>query len=54
MSASAAYTNVHTSTFPDGEIRGQVLLVAAAGEQGNDNDQGNNGGDDNHDNHDED
>jgi hypothetical protein len=64
MTASAAYTNVHTSTFPDGEIRGQVLLVAVAGEQGNENGQGNNGqgnngnqGNDDHDNqdnHDED
>ena len=42
MTAGATYTNVHTSNFPDGEIRGQVLLVTALGEPEHENRQGNN------------
>jgi hypothetical protein len=63
MTSGGAYTNVHTSNFPNGEIRGQVFLVAATGEmengQGNNsqgnNDQGDNhqGNQDDHDNHDD-
>jgi hypothetical protein len=59
MTAGGTYTNVHTANFPDGEIRGQVVLVAAAGDENNgngngDNSQGDNGqGNDNHDDHDE-
>jgi hypothetical protein len=60
MSSGGAYTNVHTSNFPGGEIRGQVLLVAAVGEseyennQGNNNNQGdNNQGNNNQDNQDD-
>ena len=45
MTSGGTYTNVHTMNFPNGEIRGQVLLVAAAGED----DHGN----DNHDEHDD-
>jgi hypothetical protein len=41
MTSGDTYTNVHTTNFPSGEIRGQVLLVAAAGE------------DDHHDEHDD-
>jgi hypothetical protein len=55
LSSGGAYTNVHTSNFPNGEIRGTVLLVAAVGEPENDqgdNNQGDNGND-NHDNHDD-
>lgn len=53
MTSGGAYTNVHTANFPDGEIRGQVFVVAASGEV--DNGQGNNGdnGDDHHGNQDE-
>jgi hypothetical protein len=47
MTSGGTYTNVHTSNFPDGEIRGQVFVVAATGEV--ENSQGNNG--DNGDNH---
>ena len=59
MSASAAYTNVHTTNFPNGEIRGQVVLVAAVGEgdngnHGNDNSQGNQDNQGDHDDHDSD
>jgi hypothetical protein len=53
MTSGGAYTNVHTSNFPNGEIRGQVLLVASVGEHENDqgeNNQGDNGND-NHDDH---
>ena len=50
MTSGGTYTNVHTSNFPNGEIRGQVFLVAATGEvengQGNNGDNGDNG--DNH------
>jgi hypothetical protein len=52
LSSGGAYTNVHTSNFPNGEIRGQVLLVAAVGEQQNDqgdNNQGDNNQGGNHD-----
>jgi len=55
MTASAAYSNVHTANFPNGEIRGRVVLVAAS-EGNHDNDQGDNHDDhddhDNHENHD--
>jgi hypothetical protein len=37
MSSGAAYTNVHSASFPNGEIRGQVRLVAAAGASDQDN-----------------
>jgi hypothetical protein len=47
LSSGGAYTNVHTSNFPNGEIRGTVLLVAAVGEH--ENDQGENNQGDNHD-----
>jgi hypothetical protein len=62
MTSGGTYTNVHTANFPNGEIRGQVFLVAATGEvengQGNnsdngDNHQGNQDNQDDHDNHDE-
>jgi hypothetical protein len=57
MTAGSTYTNVHTSNFPDGEIRGQVLLVTAVGEPEHENGQGNNeqhdNGGQNHDNQDE-
>jgi hypothetical protein len=42
MSSGGTYTNVHTSNFPDGEIRGQVLLVTTIGEPEFQNGQGNN------------
>ena len=32
MATGGTYTNVHTSNFPDGEIRGQIRLVASGGE----------------------
>ena len=53
MTSGGAYTNVHTSNFPGGEIRGQVRLVASVGEHENDQgDNGNNQGDNgNHDDH---
>jgi hypothetical protein len=35
MSSGGAYTNVHTANFPNGEIRGQVRLVAAGGDGDN-------------------
>ena len=52
MTAGSAYTNMHTANFPNGEIRGQVRLVVAAGEDdhGSDN-TGNGNGNDNHDDH---
>ena len=62
MTSGGTYTNVHTANFPNGEIRGQVFLVAATGEvengQGNNGDNGDNhqGDQDNqgdHDNHDD-
>ena len=40
MTAGSAYTNVHTGNFPNGEIRGQVHLVAAAGEDHDDHEGG--------------
>jgi hypothetical protein len=50
MTPGSAYTNVHTANFSNGEIRGQVRLVAAAGEDdhgnGNDNHDEHEGGDD--------
>jgi hypothetical protein len=52
MSSGGAYTNVHTSNFPNGEIRGTVLLVASLGEHENgqgDNNQGDNHQGDNND-----
>jgi hypothetical protein len=58
MSTRTAYTNVHTANFPNGEIRGQVLLVSAVGEpetgQGNNGDDHHDNGNDNHDDHHED
>jgi hypothetical protein len=56
LTSGGTYTNVHTSNFPSGEIRGQVLLVAALGEAENsqgDNNQGDNNQGDNHDDHDD-
>jgi hypothetical protein len=42
MSAGGTCTNVHTTNFPDGELRGQVVIVAAAGDDDNGNgDHGN-------------
>jgi hypothetical protein len=52
LTSGGAYTNVHTANFPNGEIRGQVLLVAAVGEPQNDqgdNNQGDNNQGGNHD-----
>jgi hypothetical protein len=55
MTAGGTYTNVHTSNFADGEIRGQIFLVAATGEvENNQGDNGNGNNDqDNHDDHDD-
>jgi CHRD domain len=55
MTSGNTYTNVHTANFPNGEIRGQIVLVAAVAEDdhgngnGNDNGNGNGNGSDNHD-----
>jgi hypothetical protein len=51
LTSGGTYTNVHTSNFPNGEIRGQVLLVAALGES--ENNQGDNNQGDNNDDHDD-
>jgi hypothetical protein len=32
MTSGSTYTNVHTSNFPDGEIRGPIRLVVSTGE----------------------
>jgi hypothetical protein len=47
MSSGGAYTNVHTTNFPNGEIRGQVRLVAAssAGDEDNQDEDGDYDGD---------
>jgi hypothetical protein len=52
MTAGGTYTNVHTTSFSDGELRGQVVLVAAAGDDngnGNNDNQGGNNDDQGHD-----
>ena len=52
MTAGGTYTNVHTANFADGELRGQVVLVAAA--DGEDHGNGGNGQGGDHDDQGED
>jgi hypothetical protein len=55
MTAGGTYANVHSQEFPNGEIRGQVVLVGVAEVEqnnGGDNNQGNdNSGNGNNDDH---
>jgi hypothetical protein len=53
MAAGGTYTNVHTANFPDGELRGQVVLVAAVGDDDNGNGGHGNGDNDQGGNHDD-
>jgi hypothetical protein len=53
MTSGNTYTNVHTANFPNGEIRGQVHLVAAGGEVDDHGDQDHQGDQNNQDNQDD-